>query len=146
MRPLIPWGRKWKSQGYLNLIQVIMICQKCITCMTSAFGCLNPSPPAHGFVERNGTQARFSCYESSDSGENSWEITCFEGMWQGEVGNCSAGKCNRWSKFTKGLTSFKSNMSQSDINFFHAYIYIYVSNDNEELMYCAIILLLTQSK
>ena len=78
------------------LCDTSVTCHWRIICMISAFGCPNPSPPDHGFIERNGTLAKISCYKSVDT---SWEITCFQGMWQGEQGNCSARKLDLWYKY-----------------------------------------------
>ena len=106
-------SRKLKISEYLNLFNFITMCD--IMCVllaaNSAFGCLNPSPPAHGFAERNGTLAKIGCYASADSDVNGWEITCIDNMWHGDVGNCSAREFSRLFRYPGDSIGFESNMS-----------------------------------
>ena len=53
-----------------------------------AFGCTDPSIPAHANINWEGDRATISCPDPSDV---TWEITCRDGQWQGPHGNCSTG-------------------------------------------------------
>ena len=54
----------------------------------SAFGCSNPTPPANGFVNRQGDHAIITCeYDNAH-----WEILCMGGQWHGDTEECSASK------------------------------------------------------
>ena len=57
--------------------------------VVSVFGCIDPIPPAHGYVKREKNRADIYCHIPSDE---TWEILCHEGEWKGDFGNCSIGK------------------------------------------------------
>ncbi len=50
-------------------------------------GCEDISPPVHTWFTRDGNSAVIGC----ESSEHTWHLTCDGSVWQGVVGNCSAG-------------------------------------------------------
>ena len=53
-----------------------------------AFGCADPLPPDNGFVERRDDLATIGCLGSDGV---TWEITCRNGEWVGDFGDCTTG-------------------------------------------------------
>ena len=58
----------------------------------AVFGCPDPDPPAHGYIKRDKDRVQIHCHFSED---DKWELSCHEGQWNGDVGNCSTGKLVR---------------------------------------------------
>ena len=54
----------------------------------AAFGCSNPTPPANGFVDRQGDRAVITCASNNEQ----WHLLCSDSEWHGDVGDCSEGK------------------------------------------------------
>ena len=70
-------------------IAIVVVQMRCvwfsIIISSSAFGCSNPTAPGGGSVERRENHALITC----ESTNVQWEITCKDGHWQGDFGECS---------------------------------------------------------
>ncbi len=51
----------------------------------SASGCPDMAAPAHAWYKREDDTAVIGC----ETSQNTWHLTCEEGVWAGVVGNCS---------------------------------------------------------
>ena len=49
--------------------------------------------PSNAWIRRQGDEAEVGCSQS----DRTWEITCVDGVWQGDMGDCASaatgGKC-----------------------------------------------------
>ena len=57
-------------------------------CFT-VYGCSDPKLPIGASIDRQGNHALITCASSDDM---QWKITCKEGQWDGDIGDCSGSK------------------------------------------------------
>ena len=58
-----------------------------ICCPLLVSGCTTPAAPKHGWVRRQGSKLTAGCNSSDDT----WQMTCTDGIWQGKMENCTPG-------------------------------------------------------
>ena len=75
--------------GYSQIGLLLLFIIKSNARVFEVFGCPDPQTPAHGYIKRERDRAEIYCLISED---DIWEIFCHEGVWKGDIGNCSAGK------------------------------------------------------